>query len=104
MHTNMPRLPNEELHREIDRAIVAYEQAIQHYASRTRQLIDSYGYEGALSRLVVSADLQQGFRVLRDLGQLDLTFESIVTRYPSHFPRDAVEAAQWRITNADTLL
>ena len=32
--------------------------------------------------MVVGADLQQGFKVLRDSNQLDKSFEALVTRYP----------------------
>ena len=69
------------LHEEIERAIQLYEQIIRHAATRTRQMIDRYGEVKALSKLMISPDLQQGFKVLRDRGQLDLTFEAVVARH-----------------------
>jgi len=55
---------------EVKKVIELYESAIGHAATRTWPLIEKYGEIGALSRLVVSADLQKGFKVLRDRGQL----------------------------------
>ena len=91
-------------HDEVERAIRLYEQIIRHPATRTRQMIDRYGEVEALSRLMISPDLQQGFKVLRDRQQLDLTFEAIVVRHPELFNADAVQAAQWRLDNSHDLL
>jgi hypothetical protein len=95
---------DQEFIQRIEGAIVIYEQAIGQYASRTRNMIAQYGHVSALSRLMVSADLQQGFRVLRDRNQLDQTFEAIVVAYPHLFDKDAVEAAEWRLANPHSLL
>lgn len=46
---------------EVEHAIRLYEREIGHAATRTRPMIDEYGEVEALSRLMVSADLQQGF-------------------------------------------
>lgn len=92
------------LHNDIEHAIILYEKIIHHSATRTRQMIGTYGEVEALSRLVVSADLQKGFKALRDRHQLKLTFEAIVVRYPDKFKDDAVNAAQWRLENAENLL
>ena len=89
---------------EIEKAIDVYEDAISAFAARTRQMIEREGAINALSKLAISADLQQGFKVMRDLGQLDQTFESIIVRYPHLFSNNVVEAAQWRLDNADQLL
>ncbi|MEX2283963.1 MAG: hypothetical protein WEE89_15870 [Gemmatimonadota bacterium] len=88
---------------EVERVIVVYEKAIGHYASRTRQMIEQHGEVGALSRLMVSADLQQGFKVLRDSGQLDETFEAVIVRHRHLFGPDAVDVAQWRLANPHQL-
>lgn len=87
----------------VDRTIDIYEKAIGQAANRTRQMIERHGAVEALSRLVESPDLQQGFRVLRDRGELDNTFEAIIVRFPKLFPDKVVEAAQWRLDNADQL-
>ena len=51
---------------EVERTIVVYERENGRAASRTRQMIERYGEVEALGRLMLSADLQKGFRVLRD--------------------------------------
>ena len=89
---------------EVEYAIKLYERASHHAATRTRQMIERYGEIDALSRLMVSADLQQGFRVLRDSDQLDKTFEAVVVRFGHLFKPDIVEAAQWRLDHPDELL
>ena len=89
---------------EVNEAIEVYEDAIGGFAARTRQMIDKYGAVDALSKLVQSPDLQSGFRVLRDQNELDRTFEAVIVRHPDLFQEQVVEAAQWRLDNADELL
>ena len=67
-------------------------------------MIESLGEVTALSRLMESADLQQGFEVLRDRQQLDKTFEAVVVRHRELFSTEIVEAAEWRLANAHSLL
>lgn len=90
--------------KDLNIAIEVYENAIGGYASRTHQMIKKYGEIDALSKLVVSPDLQNGFKVLRDQNKLDSTFEKIVVKYSDLFKTDIVEAAQWRLKNAKNLL
>jgi len=85
-------------------AVELYERAIRHAAGRTRNRIETHGEVEALSRLMVSPDLQQGFKVLRDSGQLDQTFEAVVVRFRHFFRDDVVQAAQWRLHNPHSLL
>lgn len=89
---------------EVERAIVLYEQANRHFATNTRKMIAEHGEVEALSRLMITPDLQQGFKVLRDTGQLDKTFESVVVRYQHLFAPEVVEAAQWRLNHPNELL
>ncbi len=89
---------------EVEHAIELYEKTIGHAATRTRQMIEQYGEVDALSRLMVSADIQQGFKVLRDSNQLDSTFESLVVRFRHLFGSDTIQAAQWRLDHSDELL
>lgn len=89
---------------EVESAIHVYESAIGNFASHTRQMIDRLGAVEALAKLVRSPDLQSGFKVLRDQNKLDKTFESVVVRHPDLFQDQVVEAAQWRLDNADELL
>ena len=89
---------------EVDQVIKFYEKELGRAATRTRRMIDESVEIDALSRLMVSADLQQGFKVLRDRDQLDKTFEAVVIRFKHLFKPDAVQAAQWRLANPYELL
>jgi hypothetical protein len=89
---------------DVEKAIALYEVANGYVASRTRQMIADHGTIKALSLLMVSPDLQQGFKVLRDSKQLDRTFESIVVKFRCLFESDVVEAAQWRLAHPYDLL
>ena len=88
---------------EVDGAIETYEDAIGNFASRTRMMIDELGAVEALSKLVQSPKLQTGFRVLRDRGELDKSFEAVVLRHSQLFKPPVVEAARWRIERAEDL-
>lgn len=89
---------------DVAHTIEVYERAIRHTATRTRTMIETHGEVEALSRLMISADLQQGFKVLRDRNQLDQTFEAVVVRYQRLFTDEVVQAAQWRLDNPHSLL
>jgi hypothetical protein len=94
----------QEFLKDIEYAISVYEAANGHAAIITREMIQTQGEIEALSRLMISGDLQQGFRVLRDTGQLNKTFESIVVKYKDFFTSEVVDAAKWRLENANNLL
>ena len=89
--------------REIDDAITLYESKIGGFAARTRQMIAHHGATEALAKLVESPDLQRGFRILRDSGHLDSTFEALIVRHNAEFRESTVDAAQWRLKNANHL-
>ena len=97
-------LSKRSLLREIEESITLYEEAIGFAASRTRQMIERDGPINALSKLAISADLQQGFKVLRDRSQLDRSFEALIVKYSCFFCNDVVDAAQWRLDNEGKLL
>lgn len=97
-------LSKQSLLREIEETIKLYEETIGAAASRTRPMVEQYGPINALSKLVISPNLQQGFKALRDRGQLNRSFEALVVKYPHFFSNDAVEAAQWRLDNEGKLL
>lgn len=99
----MPDSSLSNLQKDIEDATEKYENIIGFPAIRTRQLPEQYGYIEALSRIVVSGEIQQGFRILRNSNQLDLTFEAIVIRHKNMFRNDIVEAAIFRIENAHHL-
>jgi hypothetical protein len=99
-----PGNANEELADEVVLTIDLYERLIGRPATRTRNMIADQGEIKALSNLMVSADLQQGFKVLRDRRQLDKTFEALVVRFRREFSSEVVEAAQWRLDHPNDLL
>lgn len=96
-------MSEQALLRDVVDVIMFYEEAIGATASRTRQMVERDGAINALSKLVASAELQQGFRVLRDRDQLNHSFEALVGKYSCLFSNDVVEAARWRLENADKL-
>ena len=96
-------MSEEAFRQEVASAIQLYESANGYAATRTREMIERYGEIEALSSLMVSPDLQQGFKVLRDRHQLDKTFETLVVRFQHLFTSEVVEAARWRLDNADEL-
>lgn len=56
-----------------------------------------YGTLEAIERLVQSGDVQSGFKRLNQLGLLDWTIESAVTKFPTEFTHNARECAEWRL-------
>lgn len=88
----------------VERTIELYEQANNRPATRTRQMIDEHGEIETLSRLMLSANLQQGFQVLRDSNRLNRTFEALVIRFQKLFTPEVVEAARWRLDHPFDLL
>ena len=92
------------LQRDVEEVIAVYEQKTGVPASRTWRLVQRHGHVEALSRLVCSADLQQGFKVLRDSGLLNKTFEALVVYHRDLFRGSVVEAAEWRLKHPDDLL
>jgi hypothetical protein len=98
-------MPNEGFRAEVEDSIRAYETVNSgHRANNTRPMIAQYGEIGALSHLMENGNLQQGFKALRDSGQLDKTFEALIVKHPELFEPKTVEAAQWRLDNANKLL
>jgi hypothetical protein len=59
-----------------------------------------HGTVGAISRLVVSGDIQSGFRRLQQLGLLEWSIEEAVKRFPDEFSKEVRGAAEWRLSQA----
>jgi hypothetical protein len=55
---------------------------------------------GAITRLVVSGDIQSGFTRMKGLGLLEWTIEAAVVRFPDEFSKEVREAAEWRLSQA----
>ena len=90
-------------HDDVAQTIAIYKRVNRHPATRTNSMIERHGMVEAISRLMTTAELQQGFRVLRDSGQLHRTFEAVVMRHRHLFRPDVVGAAQWRLDHAHEL-
>jgi hypothetical protein len=88
---------------DLEESLKTYELLIGAFASRTRNMIAQYGDVESLSRLVVTADIQPGFKVLNQNGKLQATFEAVITRHPAKFRKEIVDAAVFRLENADAL-
>lgn len=88
---------------DVAQTIVIYERVNRHAATRTSSMIERHGIIEAISKLMTTAELQQGFRVLRDSGQLHRTFEAVVIRHRHLFRPDVVDAARWRLDHANEL-
>ena len=54
----------------------------------------------AISRLVVSGDIQSGFKRLCQLGLREWTIESAVLKFPEEFSKDVQECAAFRLNQA----
>jgi hypothetical protein len=62
---------------------------------------ESLGTQGAIERLVVTGDIQSGFKRLHSLGLLDYTIEAAVVRFPHIFTNAQIRAAaEWRLAQA----
>jgi hypothetical protein len=53
---------------------------------------------GAIEKLVVSGELQTGFKRLQELGLAkDWSIEAAVLKFPEKFSKDAIECARFRL-------
>lgn len=94
--------------REAYHTLYAYEEILSQMhggkrtrAARTRQMIDRHGIIETVERLVNQKQERKGFRILADLGMLDLTAEALVLRYPHLFSPGAVSICKKRIKNLE---
>ncbi|SRR5579883_1224212 len=51
----------------------------------------------AIEKLVLSGEIQSGFKRLNELGLLDWTIEAAVLKYPNEFTPAARECAEFRL-------
>jgi hypothetical protein len=56
-----------------------------------------HGTIGAIERLVLSGDIQSGFKRLRQLNLINWTIEAAVTKFPDEFSLHARKCAEWRL-------
>lgn len=54
----------------------------------------------AVRRLVISGEIQSGFKRMKQLGLIDWTIEAAVLNFPSQFDAEVQAAAKWRLEQA----
>ena len=88
---------------ELLKALYAYEEVLSEKnnrrtrASRTWQMINRHGLIGAAERAVNRKIEAMGYKLLVEMGMQDLTFESIIVRYPDAFRHEVVARAKSRL-------
>ncbi len=65
--------------------------------SRTRQKIRRDGEVKTVEDMTLKPSPSDGFRILNELGILELSFEALVIARASHFPSHVVDSAQVRL-------
>lgn len=54
----------------------------------------------AIKKLVISGDIQSGFRRLYEIGLLEWSIEAAILEFPDEFTQDEQRAARWRLEQA----
>ena len=85
-----------ELESFIDETIVVSAQKAYHPTTFIG-MRQRHGTVEAISRLVVSGDLQSGFSRLKKLGLIEYTIEAAVMKFPMEFSKTAQECAAFRL-------
>ena len=84
-------------------AVLAYEETLRikhgrhQPAAYTWKMLRKHGVIEAVERVVKRDVVTQGYRALVDLGLEDFAFESVVTRHPEAFSREAVKRSKARL-------
>jgi hypothetical protein len=93
----------EEVELELLKALYAYEEVLtkknkrRTHASRTWPMVQRYGIIKAAERAVNRPTDAMGYKVLVDMGMKNLTFESVIVRYPEAFSQEIVRLARKRL-------
>lgn len=101
--------PSSNIEFELLKAIYAYEQVLSDKnkrktsASRTWQMVKRYGLIHAAEKAVDRKIEPAGYKVLIEMGMPDLTFESVIVRYPESFNADVVSRAKERLKELSEL-
>lgn len=94
---------------ELAKAIYAYEDILtlnnkrKTHATRTWQMVKKYGIIKAAERAINRPVEPMGYRVLVERGMKDLTFETVITKYPKEFSRDIVNLSKTRLEELEKL-
>lgn len=90
--------------KEAIKAVYAYEEVLsanngkKTRASRTWQMIKTYGIINAVERAVDRRVETKGYTALSEMGLEAYAFEAIILRYPELFSESAVEISQQRMS------
>ena len=85
------------------RTIYAFEELLKEERgrsvrlARTRQKIQRDGEVKTVTDLTLKKTPSDGFRLLKERGMLELSFEALVVARAEHFPRNVVDAARTRL-------
>lgn len=93
-------MDDDALRLDVALAVAEYEKLIGGYASYTHRMLDQLGTVAALSKLMADSKIQKGLRTLAKANRLELSFEAAVLKHQRLFPRQIVEAAEWRLSEA----
>ena len=98
---------NREVEIELAKAIYAYEELLTQRngrrtrANRTWQMVAHYGIIKAAERAVNRPSDALGYRLLVEMGLVDLTFEAVILRYPEAFDTNIVELCRRKLAELD---
>ena len=90
-------MTEDEFQQLVEETISIYERFIPGAATATREMIVRRGVIQALLSLVQNANIQRGFRILRDNNMLNRTFEQLIVDNPEFFDTTTIECARFRL-------
>ncbi|MGB8277807.1 MAG: hypothetical protein WCF20_07740 [Methylovirgula sp.] len=61
------------------------------------QMRQRWGTQEAVKRLVISGEIQSGFKKMQELGLLEWSVEAGVLKFPALFDRETQDAAKFRL-------
>ena len=105
LHSRTP-IPGNEASRELEAFIDEGNRRAAERGYRPAAFMEMrarYGTIEAITRLVTNGEIKSGLRRMVELGLADWTIDAAVAKFPTCFPPDIQEAAQWRLATARKL-
>ena len=91
-------LTKNDLDSDIAKVLAVYETLAGPYALKAKNIIDTQDPINALVNLVVTPELENGFKILREQQVLrEASFEKLVIKYAVLFPEEAIAIAKMRL-------
>lgn len=91
-------LTKHDLDSDIAKVLAVYETLAGSYALKAKNIIDNTDPIHALVNLVVTPDLEYGFKALREEKMVrEASFEKLVIKYAELFPQEAIAIAKMRL-------